>query len=154
MIALLRRIRLRARLLTAFGLLCVVLTGMVMVGVHQTGVQRDANREVGEMQTLTRDVMQLKFRDADVSGWQVAYAWDVPFIGGTAATKDDAPNRKGFLDSAGMLDKELAAVHTEYLSPAEKALFEKIKTSFQDFLGYDRQVVELFRKNSAEGTKQ
>ncbi|GIH97314.1 chemotaxis protein [Planobispora siamensis] len=154
MISLLRAVRLRTRLLAAFAVLCVLLSGMAAIGISQSDTQRRLTERVGEMQVLTREVMELKFRDADVSGWQVAYAWDVPFIGGTAATADDSPNRKGFLDSAAALEKDLAAVHTGYLSPGEKALFEKIASSFRTFLDYDAQVVALFRKDSAAGTKE
>ncbi|MBG0830346.1 methyl-accepting chemotaxis protein [Planomonospora sp. ID67723] len=154
MIALLRGVRLRTRLLTAFGLMFAMLACMAAVGVHQSNRQRQVTEQVGQMQMLTREVMELKFRDADVSGWQVAYAWDVPFIGGTAATEDDSPNRKGFLDSAAALEKDLAGVHTEYLSQGEKALFEEIAEQFRVFLDYDAEVVTLFRKDSDAGTKE
>ncbi|GAA3446700.1 chemotaxis protein [Planomonospora venezuelensis] len=153
MIALLRGVRLRTRLLTAFGIMFAMLAGMAAVGVHQSDTQRRVTERVGQMQTLTREVMELKFRDADVSGWQVAYAWDVPFIGGTAATADDSPNRKGFLDSAAALEKDLSGVHTEYLSPGEQELFDEITGQFRVFLDYDAQVVALFRKDGDAGTK-
>jgi methyl-accepting chemotaxis protein len=154
MITLLRSVRLRTRLLVAFGILCTLLAGMAATGLSQSSAQQEVTERVGQMQSLTREVMELKFRDADVSGWQVAYAWDVPFTGGTAATADDSPNRKGFLDSAAALEKDLAAVHVEHLSPAERALFEKITSSFRTFLEYDDQVVALFRKDSPAGTKE
>ncbi|MBG0817838.1 methyl-accepting chemotaxis protein [Planomonospora sp. ID82291] len=154
MITLLRSVRLRTRLLVAFGILCALLAGMAVMGLSQSAAQQEVTERVGQMQGLTRQVMELKFRDADVSGWQVAYAWDVPFIGGTAATEDGSPNRKGFLDSAAALEKDLAAVHVQHLSPAEKALFEKITSSFRTFLDYDGQVVTHFRKDSPAGTKE
>ncbi|GAA3147174.1 hypothetical protein GCM10010466_42730 [Planomonospora alba] len=154
MISLVRRFRLRTRLFAAFGVLCVLLAAMAAVGVQQADNQREVTQRVGQMQVLTREVMELKFRDADVSGWQVAYAWDVPFIGGAAATADDSPNRKGFLDSAAALEEELEAVHTGYLTPSEKALFEQIRTSFDEFLGHDRQVVALFRQDTDAAVKQ
>ena len=148
MVALVRRVRLRTRLATAFALLCLMLAGMAVIGERSSAAQEQAGEEIGHLQVLTREVMQLKFRDADVSGWQVAYAWDVPTLGGPAATADDAANRKGFLTSAGALKAELAAVHTTILTPAELKLFTTIKDGFEEFLGYDDQVVALFRKNT------
>jgi methyl-accepting chemotaxis protein len=98
--------------------------------------------------------MQLKFRDADVSGWQIAYAWDVPTIGGRAATADQSPNRKGFLDSAGALDKEIASVPVGELTPAEADLFKTIKDNLGKFLEIDKQVVALFKQEAPATTKQ
>src|SRR5690348_8783891 len=74
MTRLLRRMRLRSRLLLAFGVFCLLISVMTWVGTTQSSRQADIADEVGRLQVLTRDVMQLKFRDADVSGWQVAYA--------------------------------------------------------------------------------
>jgi methyl-accepting chemotaxis protein len=154
MIGLVRRLRLRTRLLGAFGTVCALLAVVTWIGVYQAGQQQRVTGQVGMLQLLTRDVMELKFRDADVSGWQVAYAWDVPFLGGRAATADDSANRKGFLDSAAALDREIAAVHAGDLTPAEATLFDQIKQNFAAFLEADKQVVELFRKESPQTTKQ
>jgi methyl-accepting chemotaxis protein len=154
MIGLVRRLRLRTRLLGAFGTVCALLAVVTWIGIYQAGQQQRVTRQVGMLQLLTRDVMELKFRDADVSGWQVAYAWDVPFLGGRAATADDSANRKGFLDSAAALDREIGAVHAGDLTPAEATLFDQIRRNFAAFLDADKQVVELFRQESPQTTKQ
>ncbi|GGS83678.1 methyl-accepting chemotaxis protein [Planobispora rosea] len=154
MITLLRRVRLRTRLLAAFGVLFAMLATMAAVGAHQADSQRQVTERMGRLQTLTREVMELKFRDADVSGWQVAYAWDVPLIGGRAATEASSVNRKGFLDSAAALEKDLARVHTEYMSPGEEALFEEIAEQFRIFLDHDAEVVKAFRKDTEAGMKE
>src|SRR4051812_30086065 len=74
MVAVVRRFRLRSRLLGAFGLLCVLLAGITFIGVYTAGQQERDTVRVGRLSALNRAVMQLKFRDTDVSGWQVAYA--------------------------------------------------------------------------------
>ena len=148
MVRLVRQVRLRTRLALAFAALCVMLAGMAVIGERSSAAQEQANVEIGRLQVLTREVMELKFRDADVSGWQVAYAWDVPFKGGAAATADDSDNREGFLASAGALRSELAAVHTADLTAEEQQLFDTVKSGFADFLRYDEQVVTLFREDT------
>ncbi|RSM70101.1 methyl-accepting chemotaxis protein [Actinoplanes sp. ATCC 53533] len=154
MTRLLRRMRLRSRLLLAFGTFCLLMSVMTWVGITQSNRQADIADEVGRLQVLTRDVMQLKFRDADVSGWQVAYAWDVPYLGGVAATAADSANRKGFVDSAAALKQEIAAVPVDELSAAERDAFTAIQDNFTSFLQYDDQVVALFKQNTAASIKE
>jgi methyl-accepting chemotaxis protein len=154
MTRLLRRMRLRSRLLLAFGVFCLLMSVMTWVGITQSNRQADIADEVGRLQVLTRNVMQLKFRDADVSGWQVAYAWDVPYLGGVAATAADSVNRKGFVDSAAALDQEIAAVPVDELSAGERDAFAAIQESFTGFLEYDDQVVALFKQNTAASVKE
>jgi len=154
MTSLLRRVRLRARLLAAFGVFCLLVGAMTGVAITQSGKQADIATEIGRLQKLTHDIMQLKFRDADVSGWQVAYAWDVPFLGGVAATAATSANRKGFLDSAAALDQELDVVSPDRLSADEQGFFAAVRDSFASFLEYDQQVVTLFQQNTAASVKQ
>ncbi|MFI5909733.1 HAMP domain-containing protein [Dactylosporangium sp. NPDC051541] len=153
MVSLVRRVRLRTRLALAFAIMCAMLGGMAVIGERGSAAQENASAGVSALQTLSQQVMQLKFRDADVSGWQVAYAGDVATLGGIAATADGSANRKGFLASASALRQELAAVDAGPLRDAEQRLFDTIKSSFTAFLGYDDQVVGLYRAGRAAEAK-
>ncbi|GAB1645602.1 methyl-accepting chemotaxis protein [Krasilnikovia sp. MM14-A1259] len=153
MVRILRRVRLRSRLLLAFGAFCLLISAMTFVGVSESGRQAAVTDEVARLQVLTRDVMQLKFRAADVSGRQLAYAWDVPFLGGKAATDPESSNRKIFLDVLKSADADLKAVPVGNLTPAEQKLLGAIKASFADYKKYDDQVVDLFRQDSPESMK-
>ena len=148
MIGLLRHLRLQYRLIGGFGVVCLLLLGMTWVGVSSANSQANLTARVGRLQVLTRDVMQLKFRGADVSGWQVAYAWDVTVMGGRAATDLTSPNRSGFEDGVAALEREFRAVHTAELTAAEKKLFDDIRTNFTLFLDNDKKVVELFQRET------
>ncbi|GIF07858.1 methyl-accepting chemotaxis protein [Actinoplanes siamensis] len=140
-----RRLRLRARLLGAFGIFCVLVSTMTAVGIAQSKKQDEIGQEVGRLQGLSRAVMQLKYRNADVNAWQVAYSWDATVIGGTAATADDSLNRKGFLDSAAALDKELGAIDTTLLSAQERQYYAAIQQNFDKFLTVDKKNVTGLR---------
>jgi methyl-accepting chemotaxis protein len=154
MFGLLRRVRLRNRLLGAFGALCVLLAGVTWLGVYESGQQEQITGQVGRLATLNRTVLELKFRNTDLSGWQIAYAWDATTMGGRAATEDKASNRKGFLDSAASQDKEIAAVPTGDMTPAEKALFVEIKAQLAKFMDTDKQIVQLYRQETPASIKQ
>ncbi|MGC9667747.1 methyl-accepting chemotaxis protein [Planosporangium sp. 12N6] len=151
---LLRRARLRARLLASFGTLVLLLAGITGLGVYQAEQEKQVAETVGRLSLLNRTLMQLKFRDADVSGWQVAYAWDVALIGGRAATEDTSPNRKGYLESAGALAKELAAVPVADLTPAEAELYATVKDNLLGYLEADKQVVQWYRQDTPDSIKQ
>ncbi|BFU46440.1 methyl-accepting chemotaxis protein [Krasilnikovia sp. MM14-A1004] len=153
MVRILRRVRLRSRLLLAFGAFCVLISAMTWVGVAESGRQAAVTEEVAQLQVLTRDVMQLKFRGADVSARQLAYAWDAPFLGGKAATDPESANRKIFLDVLKDLDADLKAVPVDELTPTEQKILAEIKASFTNFLKYDAQVVALFKQGSPESMK-
>ncbi|GAB1690028.1 methyl-accepting chemotaxis protein [Krasilnikovia sp. M28-CT-15] len=153
MVRILRRVRLRSRLLLAFGAFCLLISAMTFVGVMESSRQAAVTDEVARLQVLTRDVMQLKFRSADVSARQLAYAWDVPFLGGKAATNPESDNRKIFLGVLKDAEADLKAVHAGDLTPAEQKILAAIKASFADYQKYDGQVVDLFRQDSPESMK-
>ncbi|NJC74138.1 methyl-accepting chemotaxis protein [Planosporangium thailandense] len=154
MVRILRRFRLRARLLGSFGALVVLMAGLTGLSIYQSQQQDQATKTVARLAVLNRAVMELKFRDADVSGWQTAYAWDVTSLGGIAATDDQSPNRKGFLDSASNLNKEVAAVPVADLTKSEAALYATIKENLLGYLDADKEVVQLFRQNTPASIKQ
>jgi methyl-accepting chemotaxis protein len=154
MFRLLRRLRLRNRLLGSFGALCVLLAGVTWIGVSQSGREEKITGQVGHLAALNRAVMQVKFRNTDLSGWQIAYAWDAALIGGRAATDDQSANRRGFLDSAASQSKEIAAVPVGDMSPAERALFAMVKDELARFMDTDKQVVQLYRQDTPAGLKQ
>ena len=153
MIGILRRMRLRLRLLLAFGLFCLLVAAMTGVGMVQSREQTRIADQVGRLQVLTRDVLELKFRNADISGWQLAYAWDSAFLSGAKATADDSPNRAGFLASAAALTGEIAAVGADPLTVAEHGFFQVIKTNFAEFLSVDEQVVAIMRAGGPKAGK-
>jgi methyl-accepting chemotaxis protein len=154
MFGLLRRLRLRNRLLGSFGVLCALITVVTWLGVYESGQQEKITGQVGRLAALNRSVMQLKFRNTDLSGWQIAYAWDATKLGGRAAVEDQSPNRKGFLESAAAQDEEVAGVPVGDLSSSERALFTSIKDNLQKFMDTDKQIVELYRQNTPAGVKQ
>ncbi|BBH66532.1 hypothetical protein ACTI_32170 [Actinoplanes sp. OR16] len=146
--------RLRVRLLSAFGLFCLLVASMTAVGVAESREQSAAADRVEEMQGLTRAVMQLKFRNADVSGWQLAYGWDASLHGNAAAIDPASENRKGTIDALEALEAELAVVAGADLTVAERGYFGIIEDNFAKFREYDDQVVELLRTGGTGAVEQ
>ena len=103
------------------GLACALMAGGTLAGLHGMAAQERATAESSALLRLTREVGELKFLDADVSGWQVAYAWDAYQLGPREAVAPDAPNRKGFLEQAEALRDAVDAVHVDDLTDGRAA---------------------------------
>ncbi|WP_433831832.1 methyl-accepting chemotaxis protein [Actinoplanes sp. CA-015351] len=150
--AILRRLRLAGRLGTAF-LVVLALLG-VAVGIGAVGLtrQQHATEKLHRLQALMRQVDEQKFYNADVSGWQLAVAWDAYRIGYAKAVDPDEVNRAGFLTSAAALKKLLTEVDTGAMTDAERAYFDEITGQWDKYFEADDQVIALYTAGQiAEG---
>ncbi|AEV85071.1 methyl-accepting chemotaxis protein [Actinoplanes sp. SE50] len=145
MLGVLRRLRLRSRLFLAFGLFCLLVAVMTSVGVVESRRQTHVADEVGRLQVLTRDVMQLKFLNADASAWQLGFGWDSSLIGGKAAADPESSNRKGTLEAYELVKRQIAKIEGADLAAGERDSLNAVKKHFADFLSFDNQIVAIMR---------
>ncbi|MEN1975766.1 methyl-accepting chemotaxis protein, partial [Cellulomonas olei] len=110
----------------------------------------EANERLADLQEVSTQVGEVRTMNSDVSGWQVAYAWDTRRIGGPEAVADANPNRAGYLDSAQSLRDTLATVDTGALTPEERSTFSDIVSLWDDFFAADDRVVEAYREGTPE----
>ncbi|WP_448615010.1 methyl-accepting chemotaxis protein [Modestobacter sp. URMC 112] len=128
----------------------MVVGGFALTGLTAAGETLD---EVGRLEDALTAVQEVQTSNADVTGWQTAYAWDARRIGGIAAVQDDNANRAGFLDSADRLRGQLAAMPTDVLDEAELAAFEQIQTQWDAYFAVDDQVVAAYRQGTPAGVE-
>ena len=86
--------------------------GFGLAGVRSAG---DTRADVAALQGALSHTQEIEYFNADVSGWQTAYAWDARLSGPVAAVQPDAANRAGFLDVADGLRTELTAMPVDAL---------------------------------------
>jgi methyl-accepting chemotaxis protein len=140
----------RGKVLTvaAIGAVTAVVAGIVsQVALGQVAA---ANDRLAELQDVSTDLGEIRMFNSDVSGWQVAYAWDTRRIGGPEAVSLDNPNRAGYVDSVASLQDALDAVDTAALTADEQATFEQIGTLWQDFFAADDRVVAAYQVGSLD----
>jgi methyl-accepting chemotaxis protein len=147
MVNVLRRLRISTRLMAVLLTLLALLVGVVSVSVRAMVRERDAVRTLAEYQQVTQLAMQVKFRSADFNGWQTAYAFDVN-RGVPGAAEDAGVSRAAFLASAAAFRNEVDALSRGRLTPAEKALVARIRSSFDRFLVLDRTIIGAYRGGS------
>ena len=145
----LRRLSLAAR----FGLVVLVVGALIallaLVALRATGAEARAARNLASSQQRTVATMQVKYRAADLNGWQTAYAFDV-IRHAAGATSDHADSRSAFLASAHAMRRELLAVERRVdLSHAERARLATAQHAFNAFMQVDDDVIAAYRSGDA-----
>jgi methyl-accepting chemotaxis protein len=147
---LVRRLRLSARLGACFALVLALLGVVVAIGVFALQRQSSTAGELRDLQTLMREVDEQKYYDGDISGWQVAYAWDVYRLGPAKAVEEKSDNRAGFLADAGKLKALLASTHTGFMTAAERAKFAELTDQWTAFFQFDDRIAAAFRAGQVD----
>jgi methyl-accepting chemotaxis protein len=134
----------------AVGMIAALVVGLLaLAGLRGGG---NARQQVVDLGSALSHVQEIEYYDGDVSGWQVAYAWDARRIGPLKAVAADNGNRAGFVADAQRLEDELARMPTGSLTATERSTFDKLRTNWTKFFQYDDQVVALYKRNTRAGT--
>ncbi|RMI12470.1 methyl-accepting chemotaxis protein [Cellulomonas triticagri] len=114
------------------------------------GRVESANQQIADLQQVSTQVGEIRTMNSDVTGWQVAYAWDSRRIGGPEAVSTANPNRAGYLDSVETLRATLDAVDTSLLTADESAVYAQIPPLWEEFFAVDDQVVAAYTEGTPE----
>ncbi|WP_328469641.1 methyl-accepting chemotaxis protein [Actinoplanes sp. NBC_00393] len=149
--AVLRRLRLAGRLGVAFTVVLVLLGVAVGIGAVALNHQSESAGRLRTLQHLMHQVDEQKFLNADVSGWQLAYAWDVYRLDPKTAVDPENPNRAGFLASLDSLAELLSETDVAAMTAAERDVFDGLSARWDDYRKADEQIVALY---TAEQVKE
>ncbi|MDP9825711.1 methyl-accepting chemotaxis protein [Kineosporia succinea] len=113
-----------------------------LVGLSQ---QRASAQRVETLSELVHAVDMVSFYNADVTGWQTAYAWDIrkPSVANPLA--DDSPNRAGFLADKAKLQAFLASFPIGSMTADENTTFQAISQGWTDFFASDDKAFAYYR---------
>ncbi|PRY12510.1 HAMP domain-containing protein [Kineococcus rhizosphaerae] len=143
---LLRRVRVGARFAIAFGVILALtlLTGAVaFIGSNE---QSKTVQQTRDASRLVKYVDQQRYYDADISGWQAAYAWDTYRIGVDGALADDNPNRARYLQDRTDLVTALKSAPLNLMTAQEKALNVELIGLWDQFIDYDNRAVIAYQE--------
>jgi methyl-accepting chemotaxis protein len=148
----LRRLRIGTRvlLLSAVGLVLAAVLVLTAYAGFQS--QTAAGRRSEAAMHLTGDVMEAKFRTADMAGWQTGYAFDFA-RGVPGALSDNSGQRKQFLASAAALRAGYAAVAQATLTASERDLLGQARQAFESFMTIDSRIVAGYRAGTPASIK-
>ncbi|GAA4978185.1 methyl-accepting chemotaxis protein [Kineococcus glutinatus] len=145
MSSLLRRARVGTRLALAFGVVLALLVATGAAALASISAQSRSLAEQRQMTQLLRFVDEQRFYNGDVSGWQVAYAWDARRIGLPEAVEDSSDNRAGFLTAKAALQEALAAAPTDLMTDGERELAAQVASLWDEYFASEERAVALYR---------
>jgi methyl-accepting chemotaxis protein len=121
--------------------------------INGLGSAGDSLNAVSELESAASFTQTIQTFNADVSGWQVAYAWDARRIGGAAAVQPtEGGNRAGFLDIGDRLRAELKKAPTEVFNEKERSIAADIDAKWDDFFALDEKAAALYAQNTPAST--
>lgn len=147
-----RSLRTRLLALGGAGVLAACLVGAVALGA--LGSMRTTAHDVEALHALRSWTQEMRYYNADVSGWQTAYAWEARKAGPLAAIDPTNPNREGYLADVQALEAELAAAPTDVMSSGELETYRQILAQWDAFFAGDDRVVELYGQNTEASTTE
>ncbi len=149
-----RRAGLQAKLLGLSGIGVAAALAVGLTALSTVSGLQGAAEEVDDLARLRTWVQEMQYYNADVSGWQTAYAWDARKIGPKAAVDPSSANRAGYLDDVDRLRETLQSAPTEVMSTDERAVYDDVVASWEDFFAADDRVVELYAQDTPATTQQ
>ncbi len=145
-----RRLGIRSQVL-AVGTAGMVSAGVIgavaLSGFASVGHRIDTLDQLQEVVSTTQSI---ETANSDVSGWQVAYAWDVRRIGVQQAIDPTAVNRAGFLASSDKLRATLASMPVDRLDAGEKQTFDEINAQWDAYFAADDAAMADYRQGTPD----
>ena len=132
------------RLAAAFGALCVLLVVVAGAGLIGGARQSEARTATVELHQLRDDVLELRYLDADVSGWQGYIFAEAVMDGAAAATAPDNVIMVGINESRLAGYEVLDALAAGDLTPAERALVDELRSGWDEYFAItDTMIAQL-----------
>jgi methyl-accepting chemotaxis protein len=143
-------VRIGARLGGAFTAICLGLAIVAGIGLWGQRVAHDATGDLIAAGDLRRNALIAKFRTADFSRGQAAYAFDI-VRGVAGATEDIGGQRQDFLAAAAEFRSDLSRLESAPLTAAERTVLTAAQQSFEQYLAIDDRIVAAYRENTPAG---
>jgi methyl-accepting chemotaxis protein len=142
--------RLFAAFLTVFALSAVA-TVVGLVGLSQ---QHAAAVEADHLRVLVEEMDKSTYYTSDIGAWEMGVGMDAYFLGPAQAVAPDSANRAGLLASVSAAEEFLAAVHTEWMTPAERADFEVLQEKWRGYLATADQQAAILSSGAPDAARQ
>lgn len=146
----LNHLSLGRRLAAAFAVLCVLLVIVAAAGINGSIRQRSVAEQTEALHELRTDVLQLRYLDADASGWQ-AYVFVAALVDGpSAAVAADSSDLIGLNESRAAGDALLAVLAAYPLSGSDQAVVDALTHQWADYFALTDSMLALI----AQGTEE
>jgi methyl-accepting chemotaxis protein len=134
---------LRTRLLCGFGVVVLLLGVVAFAAVQGADATRTAGQQAQRLQAVADATQEIRYYNADVSGWQYAVAYEAE--NAAAPVPDDSANRAGQLADKKQLDRTLATFPVADATPAERKLVASMNRDWAEFWRLDSRLFALYQ---------
>jgi methyl-accepting chemotaxis protein len=135
-----------ARLGAAFVVVCALLLGVAAGGVWGMQHHRSLQTQLTRLVAVSNQIQELRYLDADISGWQGYVYAEAIVEGGAEAVKPDAYSRSGLLKSKDAVFKLLPVIDRGALDAGERVELDRQAGLWKTYFEYDDQMVALIAK--------
>jgi methyl-accepting chemotaxis protein len=146
--ALLRDLSIGRRLAVAFGLLCVLLVVVAGAGLYGSATQQRSRVQIQQLQDLRDDVQELRYLDADISGWQ-GYIYAQALVGDpAAAVAPDDYNVAGLTKSREAVYDLLRRLDDKPFTARERRQLATMNQQWDDYFRINDDMLAKIRTGS------
>jgi methyl-accepting chemotaxis protein len=121
------------RLGLAFALLCVLLLTVSGTGLYGALQQQDLRKEAARLQTLRDDAQELRYLDADVSGWQGYIFSEAVVEDPVKAVKPTSYNTAGLLEAKDAAYALLDSMDQGAMTDSERKTFAEVRQLWDSY---------------------
>ncbi len=140
----LRRVKVGARLGSAFAVLVILMIIGVAVSLTAVSSVKGSEVEVAEHAQLLLNAEEAKFHGAVLNGAQTANVFQA-VQGDLTALEDTGTNRAEYLRAAEQLQVHLDNIDASMLTSDQEADLQAIQSSLNEFIALDARIIELLR---------
>ncbi|MBZ5740311.1 methyl-accepting chemotaxis protein [Nocardioides mangrovi] len=121
------------------------------IGIKNAADAGSAAEDLRALDALSMDVKDVAFYNADISGWQVAYALDARRLSPAKAVDPNEVNRGGFLADAEKLKSLLASFPVNAMTAGERTMFAQIADQWDQFFAMDDKIQAAYQLGTGAG---
>jgi methyl-accepting chemotaxis protein len=141
----LRDLSIGRRLSLAFGLICLLLVVVAGAGVYGLSSQQHVRQDTDSLRSLRDQIQELRYLDADISGWQ-GYIYAEAVVEDPAqAVAPDNTNVQGLTESRNAVYALLKSLDRSAFTPTELAELDRMSTQWDDYFRINDDMVAKIR---------
>ena len=142
------------RLGLSFALLCVLLLVVSGTGLYGALTQQSLREDSSRLQALRDDAQELRYLDADVSGWQGYIFSEAVVEDPVKAVKPTSYNTAGLLESKDVAYALLDSMDQDAMTDAEKVTFADVRQLWDDYFEVTDVMLDEIRTATPAGLQR
>jgi methyl-accepting chemotaxis protein len=151
---LLGRLRTGPRLFAAFLLVFALSSAATVTGLVGLSRQHASAVDSDHLRVLVEEMDRSNYFTSDIGAWEMGVGMDAFYLGPAKALADDGPNRSGLLADLQAAKAMLASVHTDWMTPAERADFAVLQQKWQGYLATADQQAAILATGGPDAARK